>query len=217
VKRVAAAVAGLAGLVIMLVVAGCGAGQNTQTDSMPPAVNGAQGQAGPIAIRDARFAVPDRGVYPAGTSAELVLTIVNTGPTDDELTEVTSPVADEVQISGDRILVARRAVQVTGGGAATPPSSSSSVAPTSTRPTSSSVSVSASGSSTARPTSTSSVSPPVELGKATVVLKGLNTPLYSGKTYPVTFVFRNAGSVTIELPIANPPSARPEPTSASHG
>jgi hypothetical protein len=101
---------------------------------------------------------------------------------------------------------------VGGGGTATPPPSSS-VAVTSTRPTSSSVS----GSSTAGPTATSSTPPPVELGKATIILKGLNTPLYSGKTYPVTFVFRNAGSVTIELPIANPPSARPEPTGASHG
>jgi copper(I)-binding protein len=214
VKRVAAAVAGLTGLVIMLVVAGCGAGQNTQTDSIEPGVNGALGQAGPIAIRNARFAPTDRGVYPAGASAELVLTIVNSGATDDELTEVTSPVADDVQITGDRALVAGRALQVGGGGTATATSSSSSA---SVAPTSSSVSSPASGSSTARPTSTSSAPPPVELGKATIVLKGLNTPLYSGKTYPVTFVFRRAGSVTIELPIANPPSARPEPTGASHG
>jgi copper(I)-binding protein len=204
VKRVAAAVAGLAGLVIVLVVAGCGAGQNTQTDSVQPSVNGALGQVGPLAIRDAQFAVPTKGVYPAGGTAELRLTIVNTGATDDELSEVTSPVAEDVEINGDRSLPARRALLVGGGGGAT---SSSSVTVTSTRTTSSS----------ARATSTSSAPPPVELGKATIVLKGLNTALYSGKTYPVTFVFRNAGSVTIQLPIANPPSARPEPTGASNG
>jgi copper(I)-binding protein len=222
VKRVAAAVAGLAGLVIVLVVAGCGAGQDTQTATMPPAVNGALGQAGPIAIRNAQFAPPNRGVYPAGTSAALILAIVNTGTTDDELTEVSSPVADEVEISGDRSLVANRTLQVSGAGPAAPQSSSAGVTPTSNRPTSSSsssssssASSSASGSST--PTSSSSAAPPVELGKATIVLKNLSSPLYVGQTYPVTFVFRKAGSVTIQLPVANPPSARPEPTSASHG
>lgn len=216
-KRVAAAVAGLAGLVIVLVVAGCGAGQDTQTDSMHSSVNGAFGQVGPIAIRDARFAVPSRGVYPAGSSAELVLTIVNTGTTDDEIAEVTSPVADEVEIHGDRALVARRSIQV-GSPTATAPSSSSSsssssVAATTAQPSGSSVS----GSSTARPTSTSSTPPPVELGKATIILKALSVPLTSGKTYSVTFVFRNAGSVTIDLPIANPSNARPEATGESHG
>lgn len=211
-KRLAAAVAGLAGLVIVLVVAGCGAGQDTQTDSMDPSVNGAIGQVGPIAIRDAQFAVPNRGVFPAGASAEMRLTIVNTGATDDELVEVTSPVADEVEISGDRSLVARRATLIGGGGGSHASSSSVPSSTSSPRPTGS-----VSGSATARPTSTSAAPKPVEIGKATIVLKGLNTALYSGKTYPVTFVFRNAGSVTVQLPIANPPSARAEPTGASHG
>jgi len=213
VKRVAAAVAGLVGLVIVFVVAGCGAGQNTQTDSMPPAVNGAFGQVGPSAIRNVRFAPPSRGVYPAGSSVELLMTIVNTGTvTDDELIEVSSPpVAEDVEISGDRNIPATMALQVGQTGAPAGPSSSSVAVTSTTRPTSSSVT----GSSTARPTS-SSAAPPVQLGQAKIVLNGLKTPLHSGKTYPVTFVFRNAGSVTIDLPIENPPSARPEPTGESH-
>jgi copper(I)-binding protein len=198
VKRVAAAVAGL---VTALVVAGCGAGQNTQTDSVLPAVNGAIGQAGPIAIRDAQFAVPTKGVFPAGSDAPLRLTIVNTSAENaDELIEVTSPVADEVEITGDRSLQPQRPLLVDGGGGTVGSSPASS--------------------SSARPTGSSSAPAPpapVEIGKARIVLKGLSSALFAGKTYPVTFVFRNAGSVTVQLPIANPPSARPEPTSESHG
>jgi copper(I)-binding protein len=187
----------------MIVLAGCSAGQNTQTDSILPSVNGTQGGVGPIMIRNAQFAVPERGVFPSGSNAELRLTIVNTGSADDELTEVTSPVADDVEITGDRALVARRAVQVGDGSAV---AQSSPVTPTST---------SAPASSSARST-TAAPKPVVELGKGHIVLKGLNSALNAGKTYPVTFVFRNAGSVTLQLPIANPSTARPEPTGESH-
>lgn len=204
-KRVAAVVAGL---VSVLVLAGCGSGQDTQTDSILPSVNGALGQVGPIAVRDAQFAVPERGVFASGADAELRLTIVNTGDADDELVEVTSPVAEDVEITGDRNLVARRAILIGGGGGAIAQSSPTTPPRTTSSP----------GSSTARPTT--SVAGPkaaAEIGKAQIILKGLNTALYSGKNYAVTFVFRNAGALTIELPIAVPPGPRPEPTGESHG
>ena len=57
----------------------------------------------------------------------------------------------------------------------------------------------------------------MEIGKTTIVLKGFTESLSLGKTYPVTFVFRNAGSVTVNLPIAAPATPRPEPTGESHG
>src|SRR5207253_3859004 len=117
-------------------------------------------QVGPIAIRDAQFAVPSKGVFPSGANAALRLTIVNTSTTvADEITEVTSPVADEVEITGDRSLPPQRALLFDGGGGAIGSSSSATV-------------TSASGSSTARPTS--SAPAPVEIGKAAIVLKGLN-------------------------------------------
>lgn len=202
-KRVAAAVAGL---VIGLVLAGCSAGQDTQTDSIQPSVNGALGQVGPIMIRDAQFAPPEKDVIPSGSDTELRLTIINTGNADDELTEVTSPVAEDVEITGDRSLVSRRAILIGGGGEAI--AQSSPTTPTST---------SAPGSSTGRPTtSVAAPKPVIEIGKAKIVLKGLNSALDPGKTYPVTFVFRDAGAVTIQLPIANPSTARTEPTGESN-
>jgi copper(I)-binding protein len=211
----------LAGLAAVLAVAGCSAGQNTQTDTVEPAVNGTLGRVGPIVLRDAQIAYPRGNVYPAGGEAPLVLTIVNTGSGSDELVEVTSAVAEDTQVSGDRNLTPRAAIQVgtpDREATATPSSSavtttrtptSSPSAPPSTSPPASS---SPASSSSAAPSSTSTSVRPAEIGKATIVLKGLNDPLRPGMTYPVTFVFRNAGSVTLDLPIATPTTARPEPT-----
>jgi copper(I)-binding protein len=216
----------VAGLAAMLALAGCGAGQNTQTDSVQPAVNGTLGQLGDIMIRDAQFAYPNGGVYPAGGEGQLVLTIVNTGPTDDELVSVSSPVAESVEVTGDRALTARRAIQVGKPGEAVGGrASSSSAAVTTTTQSSSSSSVPPSSgvpgspttTTTTTTTTTSTSAAPVEIGKATFVVKGFTQSLSSGKTYPVTFVFRNAGSITLDLPIAAPSTARTEPTGESHG
>ncbi|HEV2783249.1 MAG TPA: hypothetical protein VGX25_28025 [Actinophytocola sp.] len=235
-RTVAAAVGAVAaGLTAALALAGCSAGQDTQTDSVLPSVNGTQGRVGAIMIRDAMFAYPDGGAYPSGGRATLVLTIVNTGPQPDELVEVSSPVAQDAEISGDRNLTPRRAIAVgtPGEAADTEPTSS---APATTRtpsstvaPTSTSAPSSAPGSPTSAPGSPPSSAPsssaptsaseePTELGRATIVLTGLTSALMPGKTYAVTFVFRNAGSVTLDLPIAAPTTARPESSGESgHG
>lgn len=204
------------GLAALLATAGCGAGQVTQTDSMLPAVNGALGQVGPIAIRDAKLAYPHGGTYKEGADAPLVLTIVNTGTTDDELLEVTSPVAGDVELRGDRSLPGRRALAVgTPGKEVSATSSSVATTPrpaasTTSSPTASQPAGSAPVSATSTSATTSSAAP-AKIGELTVVLRDLNTELMSGKTVQVTFVFR-AGSITVELPIAAPSSARPEPT-----
>jgi copper(I)-binding protein len=219
-------------LAAALALAGCGAGQVTQTDSVLPAVNGALGQVGPIVIRDAVFAYPSGGVYPSGGQAALVLTIVNTGAEPDELVEVSSPVAGRVEVSGDRMLLPRRAIAVgTPGEVANPTSSAVTTTPTPTStppasapgsPTSPTSPTSVPASVSPSPTTTTTPAPTTtqaaELGTATIVLTGLNEALVPGKTYPVTFVFRNAGTVTIGLPLASPTTARPEPSGeGGHG
>lgn len=193
-------------MLVALAVAGCGAGQDVQTE-VEPAVNGSFAQVGPIAIRDAQLAYPSGGIYPSGGTATLTLTIVNTGPSDDELLEVSSPVAASAQITGDRNLPGFRALQVGMPGRPAAPPSTPSLTSTA-RPASSSPSPT---SGSARPTAGGLRSQ--DVGKATIVLNGLSEPLYSGKTYAVTLTFRNAGTVIIELPIAAPTTARVEPTS----
>lgn len=98
-SRVVPAVLGL-GLAATL--AACGAGQITQTDTQEPAVNGASGNVGPIALRDVQLAAPSdrQSTYQPGATVRLIITIVNTGQTDDTLTKITTPAASQVLIDG---------------------------------------------------------------------------------------------------------------------
>jgi periplasmic copper chaperone A len=100
------------GLGMAMLLGGCGTGQQTQTSSQQSAVDGAQGQIGPIAVRNVQLAYPDgRHYYWRGSDVPLLLTIVNTGTTEDELTSVTSPVARSVRVEGQRTLPAQRTLR----------------------------------------------------------------------------------------------------------
>jgi copper(I)-binding protein len=121
VKRRAAAVATLAlsAALGLASLTGCGAGQITQTDTQAAGVNGAQGQAGNVLVRDASIAYAGRAdsgaIYRAGEIASLDMTLVNTGTAPDQLVSVSSPIAASGQIQGDAVLPPGRAVQVGNG------------------------------------------------------------------------------------------------------
>lgn len=235
--RLASAALGV-GLAAAL-AAGCGAGQITQTDSQLPAVNGAQAAQGPIAIRDAALAYPAGGSYPEGSDAPLVLGLVNTGSAADTLVEVTSPVAAEAELTGDTDLPGGAALAVGAPGeeaevggeshAHTTPLPSSSAAGSTdshspvvsgTHSESPAAPPSESGSATPSVSATTAAGPATttatKLGKLEVVLKGLNTKLFPGRTVPVTFVFAKAGAITVELPIAAPSAARTKEAAGEH-
>lgn len=102
-------------------VAGCGAGQITQTSEQVAAVQGASADAGPIAVRDvaieypeAEGAEPTADVYAEGDDAPLRMTIVNTGATADRLVSASSPAAGSVAITGDTEIGGDQAVVVAG-------------------------------------------------------------------------------------------------------
>ena len=213
------------GLGVALVVAGCSAGQYTQTDQQVAAVNGAFGQTkdGAIALREAELAFPAEKYYTAGADAPLKVTIVNQGTKADKLVKVSAAGAGEVKISGSTDLPAGFALN---GKilerAATPKSS----APSSTTGAASSTTAGAGATTTpgggvpssapVRPTTsgggTTSVST-VEL-----VITALGRDLRPGQTIPVTFTFQNAGQVTLQVPIANDGDARPPASGGSgHG
>jgi copper(I)-binding protein len=88
-----------------LALAGCGAGQITQTSSQQSGVGGASANVGQIAVREAAFAFAGDGksaaIYRAGSDAPLTMTVVNFGGLDDKLTNVSSPAAESVKITGD--------------------------------------------------------------------------------------------------------------------
>jgi len=158
------------GLGAALVLAGCGAGQITQTDSMLPAVNGALGQAGKLAVRNASLVNRDQcqQAYTAGSDAPVQFTIANAGTQDDQLVAVSSPNAAGGTVDGQKIVVAGSKLVV--GPAA-------------------------SGATQAADT---------KIGHASVTLTGVKSTIWPGQTIPVTFAFRDSGTVTMNLPIGAP-------------
>jgi copper(I)-binding protein len=99
-------------------LAGCGAGQITQTSSQQSGVGGASANVGQIAIREAAFAFTGNGktavIYPSGGDAPLTMTVVNFGAQVDKLTNVSSPAAQSVKITGDGTIASGRVLLVEG-------------------------------------------------------------------------------------------------------
>jgi copper(I)-binding protein len=174
---------GVLGLGAALVLAGCGAGQITQTDTQAAAVNGANAMTGTVALRDASIVNRNgcQQAYTAGSNAPLKLIIANAGAAPDQLVSVTSTGAASATVAGQQTIFARSSLAVGPVDEAESSAGSSSPSPT--------PSPAAGGAATDR---------------ATVVLQGLKSTLWPGQLLPVTFVFRNAGPLTTELPIAAP-------------
>ncbi|RJQ78449.1 hypothetical protein D5S17_12915 [Pseudonocardiaceae bacterium YIM PH 21723] len=192
--------------------AGCSAGQVSQTADQVAAVNGARGEAGKIAIRDAQFAFPAAkpAEYRVGSSAPLQLTIANTGVEADELVSVESPAAASAEVAG--------ATSIPGGFAISNEDivATSSAAPTSTSASSSSAAPT-STSASAPGTTTSAAAKPANVAKVRITLTGLKQSINPGLTVPVKFVFRKNGTVTLQVPIAADPKPRAEEPKAEHG
>ncbi|MET7991400.1 hypothetical protein ABZU76_10865 [Amycolatopsis sp. NPDC005232] len=202
--------AGVSALGAALVLAGCGAGQITQTDTQQPAVNGTYAQVKTLVLRDAAVQYPAQGAaYSAGQPAPLTLTIVNQGPQDDQLVSVSSEgTKSPAQISGATDIVAGHTLVIGPDDAVE--STNEQAAPT----TSSSASTPSSDTSSGAPTATSSASPgdggaATKLNQGTVVLQDLTQPLWPGMTINVTFTFRNAGPITVAMPVAAPAHVEP--------
>lgn len=225
-----------------LAAAGCSAGQVTQTDTQVAVVNGANGQVGDIAVRDAQFLFPvAHGSYEEGDDAPIVVVIANNGTSVDKLLGVTSEFSAPAEITGDTRLEPSSAVVGeaeqgdTGSHATTTTKSAASSSPsdshgtsdahasttttTTTTPsgsvtttTTTGTATSGSGTSVSGPPTTGTKLPssadPTEPGVVKIVLKGLKKPLRPGETIRVTFLFEQAGEVTLELPIGATPEPR---------
>lgn len=214
--------AGVSALGAALVLAGCGAGQITQTDTQQPAVNGTYAQVKTIVLRNAAVQYPAQGPgYAAGSPAPLTLTVINQGQKDDKLVSVTSEGASgPAQISGDSAIVAGHslvigpAAAVEQGAPAQSESANSTPASDANQPASGAPSSAPSSSASSAPNSASNTPQAGEnggaasqLGTAKVVLPGLKQPLWPGATIKVTFTFQNAGPIVVELPVAAPAHA----------
>jgi len=116
-----------------LALAGCGAGQITQTSSQASGVGGASANVGQIAIREAAFAFAGDGktaaIYQEGSEAPLSMTVVNFGGQVDKLTTVSSPAAESARITGDATIASGRVLLVEGLPAGEPAGAPGAAAP----------------------------------------------------------------------------------------
>jgi periplasmic copper chaperone A len=210
---------GVLGIGVAAVLAGCGAGQITQTDTQLAGINGANGNAGPIALRDVQLAYPPnkQGVYAPGSNAMLIVTVVNTGLTPDTLVGVTSPAVTSVLVNGsDSGLV------LLPGNFAVAAGSDPDDATVTVPPSVSSSSPSVSATPTTTTTPSASATPTVAQRRVTIELVGFRTvnggSLRAGMTIPITFVFAHAGQVTIgQVPIGAPPDSSVVATPGTNG
>jgi copper(I)-binding protein len=248
-RRTALVAVGLA-----LAVAGCSAGQLAQTAYVQSAVDGASGQAGPIALRNISIAYPDSGRYQKGDSGRLEFIAVNIGDQADKLVDVKTDAAAGVTF-GPATATGTATATATVGPPATesesttptatgsptpapPPDSptttgtpAATTAPATGQPASptatgsDSTTPTATGTGAATATATGSAAPaapaPVPLppegltsfwaGGVVVTLTGLTRSLLPAEIVPITFVFEQAGEVTINVPVAVPQTPLPPP------
>lgn len=215
---------------VALALAGCGAGQITQTDTQLPAVNGSQAVAGQLTISNVALSFPqgEDKFYPAGSDVPLTLTIANRGGKADQLVAVKASIAEKAQITGDKVIAPRRALQVIApaarkSGASATKTPAHGETPHGETPAHGEATAS---SAPAEPTATSanpdadadSASDSGEIGIAQIVLKSITQDLRPGQVVRLTLIFRDAGEVTLTAPIAAPAFARsPEPHEGEAG
>ncbi|MCG8924383.1 hypothetical protein [Lentzea sp. CC55] len=151
-----------------LVAVGCSAGQVTQTDTQVAAVDGASGNAGPIAVRNAMLAFPAEGNrYHEGEDVPLTFVIANTGTDPDKLLSIKSEASgSELEVAGSKDIPAGYALRAEYDASkapvktSAPSSSASSSAPSSSNAPSSSVSPTSGAPSSSSVAPTSGSVPP---------------------------------------------------------
>lgn len=198
-------------------LAGCAAGQDAQTVSQRPPIDGASADAGELSVRTAAVIAGDTGLsYAKGGTAMLQLVLVNNGANAEQLTSVSTPAASNAYVSSvgiPQLASSSAAGASDSGSASSSPSASDSP---STSPSASS-SAPAGSSPAAQPSSTPIDVPAgqsVQIGfspvGANILLAGLTNPIYPAQTVPVTLSFASGRTVSIDLPVqlnSNPPSA----------
>lgn len=212
----AAAILGV--MIGAVALAGCGAGQITQTSSQVAAVGGANVTVGAIAIRDAEIEFPEgtsgNNSYPTGSSAPLRMVIVNSGTQADRLVSASSPVAQSVQVSSGAEIVAGRSLSIEGK-----PAPVATPTPTGAPSTGTTASNSPGASATPRPTTapsgsaTPTAAPTTSVAAGSerevhVVLTGLRQDVRAGLVYEVVLTFEKAGPIKVNVPVGNPGEPR---------
>lgn len=169
----------LAGALAMVGLAACG----DDEVYIGTGASGASGSTGSLALRDAVLGDPGAEAefpgYDRGEDALLLVTIANSGIVDDELVSVSTPAAQEVTVSGATTIPA-------GGSVSSVPDADNPLpAPSSAVPE-------------------QPVGDPIDGAELRIVLRELTTEIPPGIPTDVTFRFREAGEVTLRVPVCTP-------------
>lgn len=192
-----------------LVLTSCAGGERAQTADQTPAIDGANGQVGPISLHIVAIQAPADGTtaYLPGAAARMNLAIVNSGASDDSLTSISTPAATGWGVYNSDADALAVAAAATTSASATGAASAGATQPG--LPNGATSAAVAAGNSTTfgAPVSTQ-----------VLMLLGITQPLHTGSSVPVTFTFAKAGSVTMSVPVQladQPPGSTIPPVIAS--
>ena len=219
--RGATAFAASAAVVAGLLLAGCGAGQGTQTEGQQPPISGVNVNSADNMILLRNLAIEYAGIegYERGESAPVHVRIANVY--ENATVRLVSVTSD----AGTVVLAGAGAVPSSSAAASTPTPAQSSASPSGSP--SGSPSASRSGSPSASATSASPTEPPIPSGPPVnqqinveiptrglaildpssppyLMITGLREELKPGQTVTMTFRFDNGVEIETEVPMAVP-------------
>lgn len=197
-------------------LAGCQTGQQAATAEQRPTIDGNSAQVGPLGLRDVTIEYPDRGSWAQGSDARLQLIVVNQSREPDRLVEVRTDVADEVTLGAEGSGASGASPTAEPAGTGTPtetasatpspsPSGTASASPDESTPT-------ATPAPEPTPTEEAETGIPIPAvgvlnlrdDGPEILLTGLTRMLWPAQVVPVTFVFAEAGEVTVPVAVAVP-------------
>lgn len=163
-------IVGVAGLAAAVALAGCGTGQIAQTTEKASAVNGAEGAAGKVVLRNVRLeAVQTGDSIPAGSTVDLAFVASNqSADVPDELVKISTDIG-KVSPTGTKKLPAGGVLIVN------PPTAKDAMSPAALKQLRD-----------------------VEDASAATATVALDEPIRNGLTYEFTFEFKHAGPITVK-------------------
>lgn len=174
-------VAAVAGVVTALALAGCSTGHISQSANQSSAVNGTGGVLGHLALRNVHIQADQSGDFlPPGKTVDLLFVVSNQSPdTNDELTSISTDIG-KVALNGSK--------KVPAGGKLV---------------------VGTPAGQDAAPMNAIQALREVEDATIAAATVTLDKPISNGLTYEFTFEFKEAGQLTLAVPISNGPAPPP--------
>jgi copper(I)-binding protein len=180
---------GVVAIGVTLLTAGCATGQDAMTANESPVIDGATANIGDMGLHVVLVATPPNRSYAIGEDAPVKLVLVNNGHTDDSLTSVSAPAFASAALFESGSIAGAQSLADAAANASTPGAAIGSIA---------SIDVKA-GMSVG--VGQRNEQPSILLRSLTAKGAGEDKGLFPGESIPVTFTFKEAGVVTVIVPV----------------